>query len=97
VRGGNGILIITAPNPLFDKIATTTGYLRGEEHVGTFTINKITRILERNNFEVVYSKYFMFCPLFRFPLEDSIESLLRSIRLGKLMTNQLVVGGKGNH
>jgi len=90
----NGILILTTPNLVHDKIAGKIGYLKSGDHLITFTIPTLSNALKRNRFNVVKSQYFMFWPFFRVPLEDLIESVLRRIGLGKLMSNQLVVGKK---
>lgn len=90
----DGLLILTAPNPFYDELATKIKYFKDEDHVDAFTIKKLKGMFEVNNFKVIYSKYFMFFPLFKLPLENQIESFIRFIKLGKVMTNQLVVGKK---
>jgi len=90
----NGILIITTPNPFHDEVATKIGYFKEENHVETLNQPKLNKMFRSNNFSIVSSKYFMFFPFFKLPLENQIESLIRFIRLGKIMTNQLIVGKK---
>lgn len=90
----NGILIITTPNPFHDKIATKIGYLKEENHIETLNLNKLNKMLKSNNFKIVSSQNFMFFPFFKLPFENQIESFIRFIRLGKIMTNQLIVGKK---
>ncbi|MFH0780005.1 MAG: class I SAM-dependent methyltransferase [Parcubacteria group bacterium] len=92
----NGILIITTPNPFHDKIAMKTGYLRESNHVETFTLPRLTALLQTHNFKIVSSKYFMFFPFFKLPFEQRIESLIRFIGLEKIMPNQMIVGEKTN-
>lgn len=94
VLKNNGILILTTPNPFHENIADKIKYLKGEQHTETLTIEKLRKMLEQNKFDIVYSKYFMFFPFFKVPFENSIEHIIRKIRLGKLMTNQLIVGRK---
>ncbi len=89
-----GLLIITTPNPFFDKIASTIGYEKGDEHTITFKLKTLKAFLKKHNFKIIHSKHFMFFPFFNLPLENQIESLLHLFSLGKLMTNQLVVGKK---
>lgn len=90
----NGILIITTPNPFHDEIATKIKYFKEGNHIESFPLPKLNTMLKSNNFKIVRSKYFMFFPFFKLPLENQIESLIRFIRLGKIMTNQFIVGKK---
>jgi 2-polyprenyl-3-methyl-5-hydroxy-6-metoxy-1,4-benzoquinol methylase len=92
VKGG--VLIITTPNPFFDNIATKIGYESEEEHVETMNLKKVKEYLKRAGFRITKAQHFMFFPFFKLPLEQQIEKVMRALRLGSLMTNQLVVGKK---
>lgn len=96
VLKNDGILVITTPNPFHDNIAGKIGYLKEEDHIETFTLKKLDMMLTGNNFKVVYSKHFMFSPIFRIPFENQIETLLKVTGLGKTMSNQLIVGKKSS-
>ena len=89
-----GILIITTPNSFYNWIATKIGYFERGMHLKTFTMKKLQNRLRLNNFEIVFSKTFMFFPFFKIPFENQIEFFIRFIGLGKLIPNQLIVGRK---
>jgi len=89
-----GILILTSPNQIYDKLVSLSGYIKDEEHVETMNLKKMKQYLKKNKFKIIFSKYFMFFPIFKFPFEESIESFLRRIGLSKIMTNQIAVGKK---
>ena len=89
-----GILVITTPNPFHDKIAVKIGYYSEKIHKEMFTLKKLNDYLIANSFKVIDSSYFMIFPFFRLPGEKLVESFLRLIHLGMLMSNQLAVGRK---
>lgn len=90
-----GLLIVTTRNPFLSKIATKMGYFR-DEYNKPSTINNLVKTFELNNFKVIYLKYFMVFPFFKIPFEKQVEFVIRFIGLGKLMSNQLIVGKKCN-
>jgi len=91
-----GILIITTANPFFVKIALKLRYFTPDEESPTkLTLENITSMLAKNDFKVLHTKYFEFCPFFKIPLETGIESVLNSAKLGKIMFNQLIVAESG--
>ena len=89
-----GVLIITTPNPIHDVIATKIGYFEEDNHIETLNLKKLHKIFRLNQFKLIYSKYFMLFPFLKLPFENQIESFTRSIGLGRIMSNQLVVGRK---
>ncbi|MFH1439229.1 MAG: class I SAM-dependent methyltransferase [Candidatus Woesearchaeota archaeon] len=90
----DGILIITTPNPFHDKIATKIGYFKEDDHTETLNIKRLNKLFISNKFNLIDSKYFMFFPFFKLPFENQIESFIRFIGLGKIMSNQIIIGRK---
>jgi len=88
-----GLLIITTPNPFFEKIAGKIGGVPKEGHQTTFNLKKLNEIFTNNHFKVVLLKKFMLSPI-GFPLEILIEKLLNTTGLNFTLLNQLIVGKK---
>ncbi len=84
-----GILIITTPHPLWDKIAGTLGMIRGD-HQSTMSLSALMDLCRKASFEIVKKKGFMISPI-GFPGELLIERLFSILRLDKLLPNQLIV------
>lgn len=93
VLKNEGILIITTPHPLFEKIATLCGHLKDETHIQTFNLKKLKLILKKNKFKVLIAKRFMISPI-GMPYETPIENFLNKINCQWLMCNQLIVATK---
>ena len=89
-----GILIITTPNPIHDKIATRLQYFKEENHVDVFNLKRLRKLLTTNNFHTLVAKNFMFFPFFKIPGEDHIETFILFVGLAIIMPNQLIVGQK---
>lgn len=84
-----GLLIITTPHPLWDKIAGTLGMIRGD-HQSTMSLGALIGLCRKTNFKIVKKKGFMISPI-GFPGELLIERLLSILRLDRLLPNQLIV------
>jgi 2-polyprenyl-3-methyl-5-hydroxy-6-metoxy-1,4-benzoquinol methylase len=90
----DGILVVTTPNPFFDRLAGRIGYLDKEVHIERFNLKALRQCLVKQGFSVVEERRFMLNPFFHMPLEESVERLLRLVCLDLVMTNQLIVGRK---
>ncbi len=88
-----GICILTTPDPFFDKIAGMIGHVEREGHKQTFNVSELKSLLEKTGFRVLESEKFMMSPI-GFPFELSVEKLMKRVRLGFLLLNQIVVGRK---
>ena len=91
-----GILIITTPDPFFEKLATKMGHLKGEHHNKTFNLSELKTLLKVHNLEILIAEKFMMSPI-GFPSEilwDKLEQIMKKIGLEFLMLNQIVVGKK---
>lgn len=89
-----GILIATIPNPFHDTIASLIGYFDDEIHVDKLSLKKLRFLFENAGFTVIESYNFMFFPFCKVPGELLIDATLRFLRLGRLMSNQLIIGRK---
>lgn len=87
----DGICIFTTPDPFFEHIATKIGHLKEEQHQKTFKLAELRSLFESQSFKILKAEKFMMSP----PYEVEIEKIMKSIGLGFLLLNQLVVGYKG--
>jgi len=88
-----GIIILTTPNPFFEKLGSLVGHLKDDTHFKTFNLKQLRRLLVRNNFKILKLKRFMISPI-GMPFEIPIENFLNKIGLHWTMCNQLIVGKK---
>lgn len=89
----NGIIIITTPDPFFDKIAQVIGHIEKDTHQETFTIKKLKDYLNRAKFKTLEDKKFMMSPI-GLPFELTIEKMLRFLKIGFILLNQVIIGKK---
>ncbi len=89
-----GIIVLTTPNPLHDAISELLKYYKNENHVETFSLQRLQELVEEAGFNTIEKKYFMACPFFKIPFEGNLESLIRRIWLEKIMSNQMLVAKK---
>jgi SAM-dependent methyltransferase len=85
-----GILILTAPDPAWERIATFVGHLKEDQHNEVMNLSQLCDLVKRNGFVVLKSQKFMLSPI-GMPFELEFEKILRSLRLNFLMANQLLV------
>ena len=93
VLKNEGICIFTTPDPFFEHVATKIGHLKEEQHQKTFKLSELRSLFELQGFKIIKAEKFMMSPI-GFPYEVKIEKILKSIGLGFLLLNQLVVGYK---
>ncbi len=86
-----GILILSAPDPFWEYIATKVGHLDDEQHNEVMNLKQLSDLIETGGFEVLEAYKFMLSPV-GMPFEFIIERLLRKLKLDSLMANQIVVG-----
>ena len=89
-----GVLIITWPNPFWDRINQVfvdTG------HCKKFTFKKMKKLLQNNGFKITRSYGFMLFPFFKIPFQRLLENALKLIKLDFLLFNYLVVAKEGLH
>ncbi len=93
VLQNGGLFILTAPDPLWEHVATLVGHLDDEQHNEVMGLARLAQVARHNGFLVVEARKFMFSPV-GFPFEKRIEGVLRSLHLNVLMANQLLVARK---
>lgn len=91
-----GILVLTCPDPFWEKLASTLGHLKEEGHNEVPDLKRLSAIVQKSGFSILEAKKFMFSPV-GFPKELLIESILRALKLNFMMANQLVVARKPAH
>jgi len=89
----NGIIIITTPDPFFDKIAQAMNCIEKDLHQETFTIKKLKDYFNGAGFKVLRTKKFMISPV-GFPFELLIEKILKFLKLDFILLNQIIIGKK---
>jgi len=96
VLGPGGILVLTTPSPMMEKIATMVGLLDEEEdgeHNVTLGLRQLREMSEDRAMTVLEARKFMFAPS-GFPAEETIEKWLGPLGLNLVMANQLLVARK---
>jgi 2-polyprenyl-3-methyl-5-hydroxy-6-metoxy-1,4-benzoquinol methylase len=88
-----GLLIVTTPDPLMEKISSSIGLLKEAGHQETLNLSQLRSRSEAAGFQVVEARKFMFSPV-GFPAETWIERGMRATRLDLVMANQLLVARK---
>jgi len=93
VLKNGGLLIITTPDPFFNKIAELIGFFDKGGHEKTYNLKELKKILSKNNFQIVEAKKFMVSPI-SLPFELKIEKLLKFLKLDFILLNQLIIAKK---
>lgn len=92
----DGIIIITAPVPFFEKIGRIFNLLDKKEdyHFELYNLKELNNLLNKaGGFTLLEQKRFMISPT-GIPCEKEIEKILYKLHLNFLMLNQLVVARK---
>ena len=93
VLKNNGILIVTAPDPFWEKVATKVGHLVDDQHHDVPNLDKLKYYVDAAGLEVKLAQKFMISPI-GFPFEIQIEKVLRFFKLDFFMANQILVAQK---
>ncbi len=89
----NGLLIITAIIPFYDKMANIFKIDNGlHPHIKTFSLLNIKEVLESHNFGVSLSKRFALPSFGLIPFERCIELVFEKLKLNQFMFYSIVVG-----
>jgi ubiquinone/menaquinone biosynthesis C-methylase UbiE len=89
----HGLLILTSPDPFWEKIATMIGHLSYEQHYNVMNLRELAALFQKTGYTILEQKKFMLSPV-GMPLELPIENILKTIGLNFLFANQLIVGEK---
>ena len=90
VLRSEGLLVLTAPDPFWEYIATMVGHLKDNQHNEVMNLVQLRDLAETNGFVTLKSQKFMLSPV-GMPFELGFEKIIRSLRLNFLMANQLLV------
>ena len=86
----SGILILTAPDPFWERIATLVGHLPDEQHQMVMNLNQLCELTNEAGFTTLCRQKFMLSPI-GMPFEFQAEKIVRLLKLDFLMANQLLV------
>jgi len=89
-----GLLVLTTPEPLMERVASAIGLLKEEAHQRTFNLTELCQLANENGFVVLEARKFMFSPV-GFPAEKVIERVLGPLGLSLIMANQLLIARRG--
>jgi ubiquinone/menaquinone biosynthesis C-methylase UbiE len=89
-----GLLILTTPDPLVERISSAAGLLKEAGHQRTFSLRELRRLVQASGFQVIEARKFMFSPI-GFPAEKRFERFLGPLGLSLVMANQLLVARRG--
>lgn len=85
-----GILVLTAPDPFWEHIATMVGHLKNDQHNEVMNLVQLRDLAKASGFVVLKSQKFMLSPV-GMPFEFAFEKIIRSLHLNFLMANQLLI------
>jgi len=84
-----GLLVLTAPDPFWEHVATLVGHLPDEQHHEVLGLRRLAALCTAAGLAVEEASKFMLSPV-GMPAELIVESLVRRIGLNALFANQLV-------
>jgi ubiquinone/menaquinone biosynthesis C-methylase UbiE len=93
VLKSKGLMVLTSPDPFWEKIATTLGHLKDDQHCKVMNLKELSNLFSETGFTILEQKKFMLSPV-GMPLESTVENIVRHLGLNFLFANQLVVGQK---
>jgi len=93
VLKNNGVIILTSPDPFWEKVATMVGHLQDEQHTKVMNLKEIVSLFDEVGYVIMEQKKFMLSPI-GMPFEIPIENIVRCVGLNFLFANQFVVGKK---
>jgi SAM-dependent methyltransferase len=91
VLAPGGVLVITTPDPMMERISAAIGLLKEAGHQHTFNLNRLAALMDGSGLRVVETRKFMFSPV-GFPAERLIERVFGPLGLRLVMANQIAVG-----
>jgi len=93
VLNGGGIIVLTAPDPFWEHIATTVGHLKDDQHNEVMNLAQLSDLARKSDFTVLKTQKFMLSPI-GIPFEFFVEKWMRRLHLDFMMANQLLVARK---
>lgn len=89
-----GLLVMTAPDPFWEHVATFVGHLSEEQHHNVPNLRRLCSLVENGGMRVCLAQKFMLSPV-GMPAEFAVEKLVRALGMNFMMANQLVVSERG--
>lgn len=99
-----GIFVATCPEPVWDMLSAKLGLIDEDQHEIKMTKKMMIQVLEKNGFEIVEYRRFMWAPISFLPylqisvsplLSGRIDQFIEKIKfLNWLFVNQVIVGRK---
>ncbi len=90
VLAPGGLLVLTAPDPFWEHLATKVGHLEEEQHQKVMGLHELEGLITEEGFFIIQAMKFMVSPV-GIPFEFAFERFLRRLHLNCLMANQLIV------
>ena len=59
----NGVIILTSPDPFWDKVATSVGHLHSEKHCNIMNLEEIVSLFNEVGYKVLERRKFMLSPI----------------------------------
>ena len=87
-----GIIVVTAPDPFWERIAVLVGHLEDDKHQHVMNIKELCGLMKDSGFKILKAQKFMLSPL-GMPFEFAAEKMIRLVNLDFIMANQLIVAG----
>jgi ubiquinone/menaquinone biosynthesis C-methylase UbiE len=75
-----GLLILTTPDPFFDRISGLVGHTQRDAHLKRFTITELKTLCQSCGLRTLKAEKFMMSPI-GFPGENTLEKVMRTIGL----------------
>lgn len=88
-----GIMVLTTPDPLWERFATMIGHLKDGQHNDVMNLKQLSDLAHKTGFTVIKVQKFMVSPI-GIPFEFFIEKCIRALHLDFMLLNQLLVASK---
>jgi ubiquinone/menaquinone biosynthesis C-methylase UbiE len=89
----HGLIILTSPDPFWERVATRVGHLNENQHFKVMHIKELSGYMRETGYTILEQKKFMVSPV-GIPFEFRVEKIIRYIGLNFLFANQLIIGQK---
>ena len=90
LKSGGGVIVLTAPDPFWEHLATMVGHLKDDQHNEVMNLAQLCELVLQSGFTIRKAQRFMLSPV-GVPFEFTIEKYMRKLRLNFMMANQLIV------
>ncbi len=88
-----GLLVLTAPDPFWEHVATLVGHLADEQHHEVMNLERLSGLCTEAGLQVMEASKFMLSPV-GMPFELAVERIVRGMGLNFMFANQVVAARK---